>query len=500
MRSPAADQAPGSSPAGRVWRRWAWPAALAAVWALAAALRLALLDGPLYGDESAHYAVARGWGDDPDNVTPAYALNEALWWQRPLFSVLLWPGAALGLAAYRVEHALLAALLPVLAAEVARKAGAGPVLALGAGLALAVHPDLVLWGSRVFPDSIMAALVLGGIRAHQSQRPLAAAGLLLAAVWTKETAFVALASLLAWSLWTGRRSGTVDLWPLRLDRRATALLGAALLAPLPLAHAVINVGGRVPGWSTTPLAAAHLDGLFLTAWLLVPIAAGLAWRRSRPYALAALAYPAFYVAYGSLGHGVERWYLVLPAALAALAAAVALGEAARQAAPSVRAAGRGVAAALAVLLLATALVPDTLAPKQAVAPASPPAASLGQLGAALRGDPLEDAVAAVREGQWGVVFLVDVPWFHVHHPFAERAGAVGWSYTGVSIPLAEWAHAVEGSDVTVLLKVDRPFNLALREAYADCVQHEDAQYVLLEGPRCPDRLEALREALARHGG
>lgn len=473
-----------------------WPAILAGLWAVAAAARLALLDGPLYGDESAHYAVSRGWGSDPDNVTPDYELNGALWWQRPLFSMLLAPGAAFGLDGYRIEHALLAALLPVLVAEVARKAGVRPLLAAGAGLAVALHPFFVLWGARVFPDAMMAALVLAGLRAHQARRPLAAAGLLLAAVWVKETAAVALLALLAWTLWSGRRAGDVDLWPMRLDRPSTALLFACVLAPLPLAHAILDVGGRLPGWSSTPLSWAHGSGFFLTAWIAVPVLAGLAWRRSRPFSLLALAYPAFYVAYAVLGHGVEFWYLVLPAALSVLAAAVALEVAARHASASVRASGKAAAAGLALILAILILVPSTLGAKDLASPGAPPPASLAQLSDQLQGDDLADVVAAIRADQWAVVFLVDPGWFHVDHPFAERAGALGWAYTTVNIPLGEWTYAVEGSDVTVLMKVGRPLNEALREAYADCIQYEDATYVLIEGPRCLGRGDQLREALA----
>lgn len=472
-----------------------WPAVLAGLYAVAVAARLALLDGPLFGDESAHYAVARGWGRDPSNVSPEYGLNEALWWQRPLFSLLLAPGAAAGLLAYRIEHALLAALLPVAVAEVVRKAGARPLLAAGAGLAVALHPTFVLWGARAFPDSLMAVLALLALRAHQSGRPLATAALFVAAAWVKESALPLAAGLLLWTAWSARRRGEVVLWPLQLDRASTGLLGAVLLGALPLAYASIVLDAPLPGWSGAPFAAAGAAGLVVTAWLLVPVLAGLLWPRSRPYSLAALSFPAVALVYAALGQGLEAWSIVAPAALTVVGAAVALEEAGGHAHGAVRASGRAATAALAAILVVLVVVPNTVLAKEVAAPAQPPPASLGQLAAELHGDALADAVAAIRDDQWDVVFLVDVGWYHVDHPFAQRAEAVGWSYTGVSIPLEEWSRAVEGSSVTVLATTDRPLNAALRSTYADCVQAVAGGFVVIEGTLCPGRGAALRRAL-----
>lgn len=479
-------------------RRLRWPLGLAAIGVVAAAARLALLDGPVYGDEGVHFAVARHWGADPDNVVPAYRMNGWLWVQRPLFSLLLAPGAALGLAAYRVEHALLACLVPVLGASLVRAAGARPGLAVGAGVVLAIEPLFVLWGARAFPDSLMTVLALAGLRLHVARRPAAAAATLLAAVWVKESASVLLVGLLAWSLLQAWRNREASLWPLRLDRRATALLGACLLAPWPLALGLLRLEGRMPGWSTTPFGLGETGGLFVTAWLLLPILAGLAWTKSRPWCLLALLYPAFYLTYARLGHGVEAWYLVLPAALAVVAAAIALDQAAGHARPAIRSAGRVAVPATALLLALVAFVPAAWPGKAWVTPGVGPQASLPELGAGLQGDDLADAVAALQPDHWEVVFLVDVGWFHVHEPFATRAGAVGWSYTGVDIPLGEWTYAVENTNVTVLYKVERAVNLALRETYADCVLYENTSYVLIEGGSCTGRESMFRSAVEGH--
>jgi hypothetical protein len=265
------------------WTALRWTLALVALYALAATLRLMLLDGPLYGDEAVQYAMSRHWGDDPDNVVPEYHLNGPLWWGRMMFPLVLSPGAAIGLTAFRVEHTLLASLLPVLVAGLAHRAGLHPAFALGAGAAIAIHPTFVLWGARVFPDTIMACFVVGALWAHVARRPVLAAGLFVAAVWTKETAGLALLAVFLWSLWKAHRAGEASLWPLRLDRTATGLLAAGLLAPWPLMYAVFGLQGRVPGWSEFALEWHHVADLFATAWLIVPILAGLAWPRPRPW-------------------------------------------------------------------------------------------------------------------------------------------------------------------------------------------------------------------------
>ena len=470
-----------------------------AVFGLAAALRLAFLDGPFHGDEAVHYAVARHWGADPANVYPPYRLNEALWWQRPLFAVLFAPGAALGLAAFRAEQALVSALLPVLVLAVARAAGVRPWLATGAALATALHPALVLWGARVVPDPAMGVLVLAGILAHQRRRPVAAAALLLAAAWVKETAALALVGLLAWTLWAGRTRGEVRWWPLELDRPSTALLGALLLAPLPSAYAVLGLGGRLTGWDE-PLAWAALPGFLATAWLLAPLLAGLLWRPSRPWAALALAYLGLAAALAAAGFGTEPSSVVLPVTLGLLGSAAALEVALRPGSgpQASRRAAQALAAALAVCLVLAAAVPGAAGARAVAAPGAPPgSASLPELAGLLGDDPLGRVLEAIPADGWGTVFLVDPDWYHVHHPFAARAGFVGWAYTTVALPPADWAHAVEGSDTTVLQKVDRPLNHALRATYADCVRFQDAVHVLVAGDECPGRTARLQADLAQ---
>jgi hypothetical protein len=470
--------------------RWTPWLPLAGLYVAALAVRSLLVGAQPNGDEAAHYYVARTFGGYPAGLEPAMPeFTRALFWQRPLFSLLLAP-FAWSFGAYQAAHAALASLLPVLAVLLARRAGAGR-LAWAAGLLLAFHPTLVLWGVRVFPDSLMAVLALGGILAGR-ERPLLSAALLVAATWTKETGAVALAAMAGWSLWLAVRSGEAGLWPLRLDRPATAYAGALLLAPLPLLYAVMGLGGRAPGWSQRPFDVGVLDTVLLSAWLLLPLAAGLAQRAARPWCLLALAPTAFYVAYSLAGRGVEAWYAVLPASLAAVACSAALAPLARRAVAAApwRPPGPARSAVAALLLLPLALPSGLLTPLSATEPEPLP----DLVAAARTQRDLERTVAEVAARQPQTLFLADVGWFYALHPFGEMAPRVSYGLTEFSREPEPWARLVERSNVTVLARDRWPLNLALAEVYADCVVAQHGPYLVIEGAACPGRVGRLPPA------
>ncbi|HET6399234.1 MAG TPA: hypothetical protein VFH47_06740, partial [Candidatus Thermoplasmatota archaeon] len=216
------------------------------------------------------------------------------------------------------------------------------------------------------------------------------------------------------------------------------------------------------------------------------------WPQSRGACAFALLYPAFYLVYGLLlGRGVEAWYLILPASLGVVAAAAALSEAAlRLRVPAARVAGLAV-----LLLLAAPAVVPGLAVAHPGGQTPPTLAMLREEG----GGPgeLEQAVAVLEGKDWNGVFLVDVGWFYTAYPFSERAAAVGVGDTGSGLPVEAWAAAMDHANATVLHKVDRPLNVALRETYSDCSVHEGPTYVVLRRAGCEGRLDALRQALVR---
>jgi hypothetical protein len=477
-------------------------AAELALFALAWALRLVPLGSDPYGDEAAHYYVARHFGAAPANITPPEDIAY-LFWQRPLFSLLLGPGAQVSFAAYRILHAAVAALLPVLVAGLLGRLGVRRPLACGAGLAVAVTPTFVLWGSRAFPDSLMAALALAGIWAYVAGRPLGAALLLLGASWVKETAIPLAVLLWVVALWRGHRRGEAGIYPLRLDRQATAMLAAVALAPLPLVVSVGLLGGRPPGWSTSAMGWPQLDGFFLSSWLLLPVLAGLLWPRTRRWSLLALAYPLGYTAYQALLHrGIEGWYLVLPQALVLVSCALVAEEVLRRLGPARRRTAWAAPVAMALLLLALVALPHGAA-KQWTAPASP--SSTESLPAMLErtasAHDQQDAVRALGPRPWEGLFVVDAGWFFILHPFSEGAARLGWAYSETAHDLAPWVKAIEQDATRVVVeRHDLPLNQAIRDTYRDCTVAQNPTYTVLEGRRCAGRSDALRASFVAHGG
>ncbi|HEX2065325.1 MAG TPA: hypothetical protein VHI93_00795, partial [Candidatus Thermoplasmatota archaeon] len=437
------------------------------------------------------------------NLVPDLGVPQWLFWQRPLFSLLLWPGAAISFEGYRVWHILLSSLLAPLALAVVAQAGGRRVAQWATGVAVALLPGLVGWGVRVFPDSLMAVLFLCAVWLHGRGWHGRAALAFLAAAWVKEVAAVGLLAAFAAAAWTGRRRGEVGLWPFRLDKPATAHAAAGLLAPLPLAFGVLVLGGAPPGWSSSKATLGLLDGLFVSAWLLPAVLLGLRWPRTRRLSLWALVLPLFYATYGFVLHrGVEAWYLVLPQVLALVAAALALEEGARRAAtPAHRRAGQAVAVALCAVLAAAAVLPDDAGARAAALPFGGGWTSLpGLHGEAQRPHPLEAPLAALPLDRSTDVFVVDVDWFYAFYPFAEVANSTGWAFTSVELPLSAWTVAVEGPRATLVATNGHPLNVALREAYADCRVWQGEGFEILHGHACPGRLGRLREALERAGG
>jgi hypothetical protein len=473
-----------------------------AAYALALAVRAWFLGTPVYGDEAAHFYVSRHLGMSPHAPHVLYPETDAthwLFWQRPLFSLLLWPGAAVSFQGYRVWHALLSSLLAPLAMALVAQAGGDRWARAGVGVAVAVLPGIVGWGIRAFPDSLMAALFVAGVLLHGRGWHGRAAAAFLAAAWVKEVAAAGILAVFLSSLVQAMRRREVGVWPFRLDKACTAYLAAGFLAPVPLLVSVFALGGIPPGWSTSKATLGLLDGLFASAWLVPLVLLGLRWGRTRRLALWALVFPLFYGVYGVLLHrGVEGWYLVPPQVLALAAAAVALEEALRRVAtPTGRRVGQAGAAALALLLLASAVLPGRVGADAVALPLRGGSLPLPDLHAALGyRHPLDAPVAALPLDGSTDVMVVDVEWFYLYYPFAETANFTGWSYTFIEVPPATWAKAVEGPQATLLGKNDRPMNQALRVAYADCRVWENDGFAIFQGQRCPGREAQLAAALA----
>jgi hypothetical protein len=394
----------------------------------AAAARLALLLRPPSPALDLAYAMARHWGADPANVVPAYSLQSALWWQRPLAFDLMSPFAALGPLPFRAAIALAASVLPALIAVAVLRWQGRPAVAAVVGLAAALFPPLVHVGVDAWPATLAATFAVGTLLAAKAGRPALAGALAAASAWSHPAGLATPLVLFAVASVRAARRKEARLYPLELDRPATAAAAATLLGVLPSAAAWLLLGGPALLATASADAAIQAGFVLLAPWVLL----FGAWAAGRALLSGAWA---------------DRGL----AANAAVAAAAVL------------------AAALAL----------------------PPLA-------AVAGDGLGGVRDALGPAPWGSVLLVDVDWRLVPHPFADHAGLVGWSYTTVAIPLDEWVHAVEGSGHTVLAKEGRPLNAALRSAYAECVVHEDARYVVLDGACTPGHGDAFRAQMEQN--
>lgn len=482
--------------------------ALAAISIAAWLARAALMGSNPYTAEAAHFVLARDlWHPD---VAFANLYNdgrgglEPLFWQRPFFSLLLAPGAMVSFAAYRMEHLLLAGLLPGLATALLLQLGTRRWMAWPVGLAFALHPLLVPWGTLALPDALMAVLCLGGLLAAHHGRPLATGLLLLAACWTKEVAIVTVLPLAALAVWRDPEGTPSRAWPVRLGRFPTALVATALLCFLPLLYSLSKPGATFPGWGVGGDGNIVLEKLFLLLWLAPLPLFALRFSASRRLALVSLAWSAFFLAYRFvLGRTLEAWYYVLPATLVLMAAAAGLSEASKSGPRPQQVAAKLVALAVAGLLAFQIVAPDHDPLKASlVTPLS--GVSQWSLEQALafervRDDDFQAVVDALRPDDRRLLTL-DVDWSFSAHPLSGHASVLythdGAAQVGWRIDTAPLADGIENrTDAVVLHKVPNPVNEAVRAVYADCIVLENEGYALLRGAPCPGRAEALRAAV-----
>lgn len=469
-------------------------------------VRVSMLGSDPYGDEAVHFHIARSFGLDNPRVVNEGA-KTYLFVQRPLFSLLMWPGAILGFAAYRVWHMLFASALVVVVFGMLREQRVRPVLAAGAGLILTLHPTFVLWGLRVFPDTLMTLMLVLAVRAHLMKRPIQTGGFALAAVWIKEVAVVVVATLFIWSTvraWIQRDFG---LWPFRMDRMQTALGAALALSMLPLWLGISYFDGRFPGWSTNYRPIFVVDNMFLSLWLVPMVALGLMYRRTRIFAIVALALAAFFVYYRfGLGRGVDDWFWVSTGVLSLTAAAITFERSLSAVAARSR---RGLNWAP-VAIGAAGFVVLAL---QIVAPAGTQARELAYTSHDSLQPPLwsavkkasghtdlQEVVAWLEKRQPLNLLLADVGWFYVDYPFSDLAPHVGVAYTepeiGAGVEL--WVEAIEeAANYTVLMETHWPMNGAIRETYAECVEFREGPYWVINGQNCAGRVGLARANLEK---
>ncbi len=486
-------------------RRWLGPALAAALWLLAIALRWPILDAPPYGDEGLHWWTARHLGHRLDVVEDLWGhdLGGAphLVLQRPLFYVALALPAQAGFQAFRAAASLGAALLAPAGYAALRAHGIRRPAAVAAGIGLAAVPPLVSWGNFALMDGWMAAFLLGVLWARGARRPAAAFAFAVAAAWTKETALLFLAALLAADVAVALRRRTGSLWPLRLDAQASALAFSLLVGVVPVAAFVASDFARI-GAVGAHGTAAVADQVLLSPWLALPLAAGLARPRSRTLCACAFGAAAVLLALHGLGRSVEGWYM-MPTAAFALVGSAAAADAWLRDPPRWRPLAFGPAAVAVAVVAVLALAPAGLA-RDAASPLSGEGgqslAATWRFESEVRDRDYLRAQAAIPaaagDGSAPDVFAIDVYPPRLIVPFAHRAGDLLMDWTPLHDEFAFGADQVgariEANGTWTLVEVhDTVLNAAIRDVYGDCRVLADGGYEVLEGWRCRGRADEL---------
>lgn len=453
----------------------------ATLFALALSVRLPLLGAAPYGDEAAHYAMARTLGFldssiywiDLDIPFQLYPLTLG----RPLFVLLHAPGAALGFTAFRFLGIVYAAALAPLVYALVRRCGARQAASALGGAAVALLPPFVVWGARTFPDTAMAALVLVGLWAWVAGRVRLASGILFAACLTKETAIPAVAGLAVYAVASGIRQRLKEgkRWAALLPERAEVWIsGVVALGPIGVLASYMAVP-KLPGWTSGGTLGGAAETLALSSWLIVGVAiAAVLVPRSRSVAAAFGGTLAFYAVFIVVrGGGINGWYAILPGALAICAAAIGIDAGLRslrwpRPAAGIAAGAAGLAAVLAITGFGASLTP-------AFHPLDP------------RGEPgLAASLRFVRdENAWllhaiefqqserpAEVLEMDLAWFWIAYPFSGRERTTfsyTISYDSGAVPIHELVQRGEASDLTWMQDWNSTFQQTFKQTYEDCL-------------------------------
>lgn len=495
------------------WSRWVWLGTAAALFTLAFAMKVPLLEAPPYGDEHLHFVVAA----DPAQPTPdtvdvwgnPFGVSDSLFWQRPAFYAAFMAPAHAGFDATRIVHALVASVLAPLGAWLLRVHGVSWPACLLAGVALAITPAFVVWGTYLLMDTLMTVVLLAMLVARRLRRFGFVAVLATIAVWTKETAYAVVVVLFAIDLVRALRNGRASLYPLRLEPAEASLAWPLVLGPIPLVIA-LGKGLPAPGGAAEGSTLHLLQLVLPTVWVVPVLVVGLWWRRSRFLCAAGLAGAAAFLLLHAAGRGVQVWYAIPALAFAILGTASAADAAVRAArgSPWPRQAGAALAALLAVgVVLGAATLPhgpmrEGLYPLSAMSPH--PLLDMYEFETTLRDQDLERALAdiplqqhpdvLVMQNNWPLPFIplraaatlyVDLPYFRSMVGFDSDALA---------------ARIENATTYALLGGGNEPIQLAIREVYADCILATHGDWLVIQGAMCADRGEALRSAHLRHGG
>lgn len=282
-------------------------------------LRWLFVDGDFGGGDEAWYLyLARGFGREPG------VQGEHPWFHiasRPLFYAFYHASTYAGLHGFRLTGCFVGACLPVLAFHAARKLGTSFFSAAISATFLAFQAQQLKYSASVFPDALAAAFALAAlwavaVRAHELVLLTS-----VCCVASKESFVLVPTLIVLLDVIERRKRGE----PLRLNRWQWLTLAlpagyVGLITAINLATPSL----RLQGWSSTPFTLGHARNMWVGPELW-PLLAWLFWRRQTRTLILWLGMPLFYLAWNHLlGRGLAPWYVVGPAALSSVAAALAI--------------------------------------------------------------------------------------------------------------------------------------------------------------------------------
>jgi hypothetical protein len=395
------------------------------LFAVALAYRLRELGAPLYGDQALYFYLSQTLGFAPG------ALRDlgSLWTHfavRPFMYLFFWPWANLGMTSFRLANIIVGAGVPCLLYALIIRFRVRPGLAAIVALTASVHPVLVSFSGRCFPDNLATALVLSGYLAYFCDRAALATATLLLTVLSKEAYAMFLLPLAA--------DGAYRLIKTRSHIVLAPLLGfGAVVITTVLSIYVFD--GRLQGWGSGKPDAAFFKGFLASGWF-IPLYVLLLLEGQINALLIGLAAPTFFIVWGHVLHrGVEVWYLYGPFCMALVALAVGLQTAIGSVAvpiehgPAVSRFAwlrRTISQSCALALVATIVV----LPEQAGWRSWLDLVRIDQLldaGPRASADPVEQMATYVRHQRPKELLIMDSFWAYAYYPFGTTADHI-WKY------------------------------------------------------------------------
>jgi hypothetical protein len=446
-------------------------AALALV-AIALALRVRHLGSDAWADEAWYYYLCKTWGAQGDLVRPPDDIGAQIAY-RPLFFVIHWPLAQLGLDAARLGNLSLSIGLVLATFRLALRLRLGTPLAFLSALVVAANPTCAHFGVILTTDTTTAFFLLLSVNAAVSGAYGAAAALMSAAVLCKESSVAVALAMMAGCLLERLQRTSDNPSASRLSPSLLVLGVPVLLVAVTQAVGRFAFHGRMPGWGTNLEVGSFLSHA-MVGYLAAPCALILGFSRRWVLLFTAASLPIFYLAWSNLlGRGVVDWYAVSFLPLVATAQALAIRDlfvwvCARRALPA-KAALTSAGAAMMLLIPWSQWWDFMHWPWQ-------PPRRVGE----------REVVRALTRVRPRTVELVSCFWSLAHYPL-RPSGAMAWKHyppDEVWSVMALQRLRAQQRDVDAIVYCRPALETVLKTSFAsDCVLFENDNYLVQAGPR-----------------